>query len=433
MSDPSEFERAPENGEHRNLDDTRGRAACEPWNPDPARFLPGGRDPVERLRHEQMRLPATANRRTWRALEIGCGTGRLMRVFSRDFGEIHGVDMSISNEEAESARQRLADIRHAHVHVTSGPGLPQFADESFDFVYSCDVFRRVPDREMVLDYMRDVHRVLKPGGIFCGQFNGLPAVDSAHANTRGGCRFEAAEICAFTRENAIDLLELSGVATEDMWTTWRKRSLAIEQADAPASPAVRRLTNAVSREPMVANRGRYASMWLYIEGMPPQCELNQVEAYVGGHPATTFYVGPARFDGLRPQLGIAVPEGTPTGLQPVRVLRRGTELLRTIVRVVPPGPPLPRVVSITDGVNLVSAGEVTSGMVKVVTEEMSDASMFFATIAGHPVRRMECLLTDPLAPRCEFSFAIPAGVGAGTHNLDIRYGRRVFVFPITVV
>jgi hypothetical protein len=90
------------------------------------------------------------------------------------------------------------------------------------------------------------------------------------------------------------------------------------------------------------------------------------------------------------------------------------------------------VISVTDAVNILSAGQVNSGLVKVVTEEMADANMFFATISGRAVRDLEWCLTDPVPPRCEFNFALPPGISPGTHTLEIRYGRRLFVFPITV-
>src|SRR5271156_5096973 len=43
-----------------------------------------------------------------RALEIGCGPGRLMRPMSRHFGEIHGVD--VADEMIEQAGAKLRDL-----------------------------------------------------------------------------------------------------------------------------------------------------------------------------------------------------------------------------------------------------------------------------------------------------------------------------------
>src|SRR5579863_5289344 len=115
-------------------------------------------DVLPSLETELKRFPKDANRRAWRALEIGCGPGRLIKPLSRHFGEIHGVD--VSDEMIRLARERLAHIPHAHVHATNGASLAQFADESFQFVYSYAVFQHIPSRDVVLEYMREIRRVL---------------------------------------------------------------------------------------------------------------------------------------------------------------------------------------------------------------------------------------------------------------------------------
>lgn len=423
MSESSIHDRTRDDSKRRAPDDAncRGDAA-----------LPGSEAGiVARMEDELNRLPAFANRRAWRALEIGCGAGRLMRPLSRHFGEIHGVDAS--EETIALARERLAGISHAHVHVSGGASLAQFADESFDFVYSYAAFESIPDRDKVLDTMVEIRRVLKPGAIFRGQFNGLPESSGDRYKTWAGCRFSAGELRAFTRENELDLLELSGMDTDRLWTTWRKRAPEPERAWTAGRATVRRVTNALSTTPAVTATGRFSAMSLWVEGLPPQCELNGIVALVDGREAMAFWLGSPAYDGLRPQLSIAVPRNTPTGLQPVRVLWNGAELLRATVRVIPPGPLVPRVISVTDGVNLPPAGQVSSGLVKVVTEEMADPAMFFATVSGRGVQKLQWFLTDPLPPRCEFNFALPPGTGSGAHTLEIRYGRRLFAFPITVV
>src|ERR1700690_456994 len=80
-------------------------------------FLGAGPTPAGVFEREFYRLPP-ASAKDRRALEIGCGPGRLMIPMSRHFGEIHGVD--ISEEMAALARERLRGVPNAHVHVTSG-------------------------------------------------------------------------------------------------------------------------------------------------------------------------------------------------------------------------------------------------------------------------------------------------------------------------
>ena len=75
-------------------------------------FFETASEVVAGLEWELRRLPARENRRAWRALEIGCGPGRLIKPMSKHFGEIHGVD--VSDEMIIRARQNLRGIAHAH-------------------------------------------------------------------------------------------------------------------------------------------------------------------------------------------------------------------------------------------------------------------------------------------------------------------------------
>src|SRR5687767_7937056 len=131
-------------------------------------FFATAHEQVIGLRREFPRLPPAAPR-SRRALEIGCGPGRLLRPMSRYFGEIHGVD--VSDEMVRLAREKLAYIPHAHVHHAPNSTLEAFADGSFDFVYSYAVFQHIPSREVVFGYLEEACRVLKPGGILRCQIN----------------------------------------------------------------------------------------------------------------------------------------------------------------------------------------------------------------------------------------------------------------------
>ena len=204
-------------GELRRLPPlANARGSETPGSPIPSRDLPLP------SRDRQEAVPKYG-----RALEIGCGPGRLMKPLSRHFSEIHGVD--VSDEMIRLARERLRDIPHAHAHATNGASLAQFADGSFDFVYSYAVFQHIPSRAVVLEYMNEISRVLKPGGIFRGQFNGLP--HSGAPDTWSGVTFSGEDIRAFTRENGLQLLALEDVQTQYMWTTWRRRPLRVQPSN----------------------------------------------------------------------------------------------------------------------------------------------------------------------------------------------------------
>src|SRR5271169_2223132 len=169
-SDNSISERMRADWNERAREDAHYYVAFGGRDQGEAEFLATATDVLRSLEAQLKRLPAKANRRAWRALEIGCGPGRLIKPLSRHFGEIHGVD--VSDEMIRLARERLAGISHAHVHATNGSSLAQFADDSFEFVYSYAVFQHIPSRDVVIEYVREIRRVLKPGGVFHGQFNG---------------------------------------------------------------------------------------------------------------------------------------------------------------------------------------------------------------------------------------------------------------------
>ena len=163
-----------------------------------------------------------------------------MRPMSAYFGEIHGID--VSDEMIRRARENLRGIAHAHPHHTSGSDLAPFADESFDFVYSYAVFQHIPSLDIVMNYLREAHRVLKPGGLLRVQINGLPRMAKIY-DTWSGVRIGAHQIQQFSREYKMQLLALEGVDTQYMWTSMLKTPLADRNHGAiPVSGASRMLT-----------------------------------------------------------------------------------------------------------------------------------------------------------------------------------------------
>lgn len=386
-----------------------------------AEFEATAADVLRSLEAQLKRLPAKANRRAWRALEIGCGPGRLMKPLAGHFGEIHGVD--VSDEMIRLARERLAGIPHAHVHATDGASLAQFADDSFEFVCSYAVFQHIPSREVVLGYMREVQRVLKPGGIFHGQFNGL--AHSSDTNTWSGVVFSAQDIRSFTRENRLQLLSLNGEHTQYMWTTWGKAALTARQVpDQEFTPQIRRITNAYTGDALIPQRGRHAAASFWIKNLPPNCDLNHLEVLVDGTPGEPIYIGPDNSEGVQ-QVNAWLPEGVRTGLAPVELRMDGRPLCPpAVARVIPAGPLVPRIVSITDGVNLTQQNATSTGLLKIQIEEVASPDLVGVTVDDGAICRMDILRTDPRPPRYEVNVELPQGLEAGPHMLQLRIGPR---------
>ncbi len=92
-------------------------------------------------------------------LDVGCGRGEYLRRMVGDCADALGI---------ETAAEKLADCRHAHPELSgrvfdvSAEEMP-FADGHFDVVIVNEVLEHIPDQAAAL---REIHRVLKPGGKF---------------------------------------------------------------------------------------------------------------------------------------------------------------------------------------------------------------------------------------------------------------------------
>ena len=382
-------------------------------------FEDTGIEVVAGLEWELKRVPTT-NPRLRRALEIGCGPGRLMRPMAKHFGEIHGVD--VADAMIVRARERLAGIPHAHAHVGTGSDLAQFADASFDYVYSFAVFQHIPSRDVVFNYLSEAVRVLKPNGLVRAQLNGLPPEARVY-DTWSGVRITPGEIRDFCRANGLLLLALEGRHTQYMWTTWHKPAPGM---DVPLGPVrVRRITNADSSEPVAPPSGRFASISAWIEGLPPLADLLSLDLKIAGLRSTFTYLGRPEADGLR-QLNAVLPPGLATGLNPVSLFWRGQLLAESRLRIVPTPPPVPRVLEASDGVNLLSGRRIISRSIKLFLEECPHPEELEIRIDGSLVLDKDVFCTDPMPPRHEVNFRIPAGVPLGPFEVHLRYHARRF-------
>ena len=212
-------------------------------------FFASASDVVHSLEEELKRLPRDLPPEARRALEIGCGPGRLMRPMSRNFGELHGVD--VSDEMIRLAQERFGASRSIHLHLTNGADLAPLPSGYFDFVYSYAVFQHIPSREVVLHYFDEIRRVLKDGGLARIQLNGLPPATTP-PNTWEGVRFTREDVAGYARTHDFQLLVLEGEGTQYMSATWRKQpSRWRASLKNPGVPArVQRVGNAQTLEPL---------------------------------------------------------------------------------------------------------------------------------------------------------------------------------------
>ena len=394
---------------------------------DDDEFFATGSDVVKGLELDLKRL-----RGRDAALEIGCGPGRLMRPLSRHFTEIHGVD--VADEMIRLAETRLANTPNAHPHHSSGSDLAIFPDEKFDLVYSYAVFQHIPSKEVVFNYLREARRVLKVGGILRCQMNGLPP-HAKQYDTWSGVRITEAEILAFTREQDLQLLVVEQLWTQYMWITCRKRPAGWGAALAGTAPVkqavIRKISNALTGEAVAPARGALAALSLWVEGLPEEVDLHQLTVTADGTACRVVYIGEPEKDGIT-QVNVTLPDGVRTGLVPVEMVWLGRPLCEASwVRVMPSGPAVPRIASISDGINLISGTRIATRSVKVTMQDVGDASSFHAAVDGEAGLDIESFCADPVTQRYEFNFRLPERTGAGPHEVTVRLGRRTFA-PLAI-
>jgi SAM-dependent methyltransferase len=155
-----------------------------------------------------------------RVLEIGCGAGRLTRALANLFGEVHAVD--VSGEMIARARQALADKPDAHVYQNNGCDLAVVPPLVFDFAYSNIVFQHIPSREVIESYVREVHRLLRPGALFKFQVQGYP-LETQSDDTWNGVSFSDQQAREMAERNGFEPRYRHGAETQYFWLWYFKK------------------------------------------------------------------------------------------------------------------------------------------------------------------------------------------------------------------
>ena len=354
--------------------------------------------------------------RPLRALEIGCGPGRLMLPLSQTFGEIHGVD--ISDEMIAIARRRLAHVPHAHLHVNEGADLPAFEEGYFDAVYSYAVFQHIPEKAVVLGYLKEALRVLRPGGVARVQLRGTPPLASEMASesvTWTGCYFTVSEVVSFCRESGALLLAVSGEDTQYLWVTLGKPEGLPEPG---ASPVLVGVTSAVTFEKTVPNHGSGAALSLWLAGLPMGADLSSLEVCFDGAPSMGCWLSPRR-EGGGLQLNALLPRWVTPGIRLVTLRFQGRSVAGEHSIQVVDTPYCPRIVSVRDGVDLTS-GQIRSNSMKILLEDVADPGgvEFHSGKVVLPLAAR--VLVSGVEDRWEYEVQVPLAVLDGDHVLTVK-------------
>ena len=132
---------------------------------DHEEFFRSGEAEIARLMVDIQRLGYPVRRE--RALDFGCGVGRLTRALAPHFRHCHGVDVSAPMIVA--AGKLNAEFSNCQFVLNGHPDLRIFPDGHFDLIYSVLVLQHLPTRAAIAAYVADFARVLAPGGLLVCQ------------------------------------------------------------------------------------------------------------------------------------------------------------------------------------------------------------------------------------------------------------------------
>lgn len=122
-------------------------------------FFETGRLEVAELMRDAERLGVPRAR--LRALDFGCGAGRLTQALGDHFETVLGIDVAPSMIDLARAHNRHG-ARCAY-EVNDRPDLSRWPDQSFNLIYTSRVLQHIEPRYSTA-YVREFVRVLAPGG-----------------------------------------------------------------------------------------------------------------------------------------------------------------------------------------------------------------------------------------------------------------------------
>ena len=97
-----------------------------------------------------------------KALDFGCGVGRVTQALAGYFDEVWGVDIAQPMIDLANKYNRYSDRCHYYLNETDN--LQVFPDNSFDFIYSTTTFQHMEPRYCKA-YLKEFLRLLVPRGI----------------------------------------------------------------------------------------------------------------------------------------------------------------------------------------------------------------------------------------------------------------------------
>jgi len=137
------------------------------WDVD--EFFENGKIEIESAMKRVDLLAPSLKRR--KALDFGCGVGRLTQALACHFDEVIGVDIAQSMIELAKRYNQCGERCRYFVNTAEDLGL--FGDVEFDLIYSSLVLQHMPPRH-ASGYIKEFIRLLQPNGLLVFQMTGRP-------------------------------------------------------------------------------------------------------------------------------------------------------------------------------------------------------------------------------------------------------------------
>lgn len=202
--------------DQRARENARYYVATGNENWDEAEFYASGEQSVaEQILNDMINICQGRDPKKMRIIEIGCGAGRITRALAGMFGEVHAVD--VSNEMVALASRALADRPNAFVYCNNGEDLSVLPPGPYDFAFSTIVFQHIPSREVIYSYVREVHRLLRPGALFKFQVQGDATIETSPDDTWLGVPFSDEDAVKMAEECGFEPRHRHGAGEQYFW------------------------------------------------------------------------------------------------------------------------------------------------------------------------------------------------------------------------
>jgi 2-polyprenyl-3-methyl-5-hydroxy-6-metoxy-1,4-benzoquinol methylase len=163
-----------------------------------------------------------------RVLEVGCGCGYLSLELAKLGRVVTGIDVSsVAIDAAKDHAGRLPADAMVSFEVMNATQMA-FPDSSFSMVYSVEVLEHLHERDVV-PHLREVARVLKPGGVYWlmtpNRLQGLSVGDrfGLHDHHHGDDETADVHLKEWTYTELAPLLRQAGFGA--LRSPWRVRTL----------------------------------------------------------------------------------------------------------------------------------------------------------------------------------------------------------------